>query len=639
MASPPLGDDQVAHQTVHGYQHGHELLRATLVLEDEAASVLSRNSDSAPNARASDGPYLTGYPLPDGRYVVARTWPDADAERPNTVITQSLILPVGSAGQLSADAILHSLSKMPTAERAIEPIPMKELAGRPIALAFPEAAVASMYYLTPGALAFADSGGRDRIALGIWSQLWRSARYRLRFCTAPDARRFRSSGRSIQFESLPREVAALSPSPAAQVLRDDLVHPGPFREFIHLVGAGEISIALMEPFAEAYLLLHARPASVDAFGVWLRRNRASDPKRLRRLKRRFLGFTEDTPRWRADPTQVVESLAQRDLGESIFASDASLDLWVRLSWETDAQRTADLLHRPNLGDSDEQRHPQTAAEGLAEAFTTQASQLITASTLPLAMQFDSRAASAAVWERNEPALWRAYAVLEQPSNAGPTDPSEPYRWNVPVEALRTDTRAVADFVRRYPQSLDALITLANSTPAPNDGQVELTGDAKRYIRNRLEHSDPELVGLSRVSFHGTLPRRLDISSWVPLLAGRPDEAVQATAYLIAREAPGDHWEVATLAVSCLYEDLAKAPSTRAWDRLGPHLRGDKGSWDRCQRLVVDFAALVRRYTDDEKRGAVGLLRKRSSRASAALEKVLSSPGSKRFKLLDPSTWL
>src|SRR5690242_20748315 len=100
------------HQTVHGYQRGHRLLASSTELDQATASLIARTSDSAPNYRINDGPYLTGYALPDGRYVMARTWPAMSAERPNTVWTHSLILP-RAGGRGSGSALREILGRVP----------------------------------------------------------------------------------------------------------------------------------------------------------------------------------------------------------------------------------------------------------------------------------------------------------------------------------------------------------------------------------------------------------------------------------------------------------------------------------------------------------------------------------------------
>src|SRR5688500_16359040 len=103
--------DAVVHQAIHGYRQGHQLLAASCEFGHEVANILGHNTDSAPRARGSDGSYLTGYPLPDTNYVVARTWVDTDAERPNTVVTRSFILPRSSRPSYSAESILSHLQR------------------------------------------------------------------------------------------------------------------------------------------------------------------------------------------------------------------------------------------------------------------------------------------------------------------------------------------------------------------------------------------------------------------------------------------------------------------------------------------------------------------------------------------------
>jgi hypothetical protein len=237
-------------------------------------------------------------------------------------------------------------------------------------------------------------------------------------------------------------------------------------------------------------------------------------------------------------------------------------------------------------------------------------------------------------------MWKAWADLDNPSRVGRlTDPGETYRWAVPVRTLRSDTRAISLLLRHHPEALDALVIVADCEPSDNDDDLHLTGDAKRYIRDRLESSPVELIGLAHLSDHDTLPRRLNIDAWYALITSAPDNVVLATGYLISREAPEEHWEIATLTMAGLYANLAAGNATDAWRRLEPHLRGDRSTWDRCGRLAVDFAGVVRRYGDDAKTRSVRMLEQLNKTAADALEGPLSSARSKKFKLLDPTTWI
>ena len=284
--------ERVIHQAIHGYRHGHQLLAASVDLDHETANVLGHNSDSAPRSRASDGSYLTGYPLPDDRYVVARTWTDSDAERPNTVVTRSLILPRSHPTGFGGAQILSELRPPSRVEREadrLEPLNVNLLTGESLGLTSDEATVASDFYWTVNRLRHGSDEARARIAIGLWQQMWMPARHDLHFCTAPDTTRFSRYERSLLFSSEPTDAQPADKRRSAlQLVTRDLAQPGPFREFLHFVASGEKAIGLIEPFAEAYELLNEPRPPVEAFSALLDRYDASEPRRLRRLKRRFL---------------------------------------------------------------------------------------------------------------------------------------------------------------------------------------------------------------------------------------------------------------------------------------------------------------------------------------------------------------
>ena len=85
------------HQQHHGYLRGHQLLASSVKLDRPDQELIDRLSDIAGSIHS--GPeipsYLTGYPLPSGRFFVfARTWYDAAAQRTGCVLTHSLLVPL-----------------------------------------------------------------------------------------------------------------------------------------------------------------------------------------------------------------------------------------------------------------------------------------------------------------------------------------------------------------------------------------------------------------------------------------------------------------------------------------------------------------------------------------------------------------
>ena len=127
--------------------------------------------------------------------------------------------------------------------------------------------------------------------------------------------------------------------------------------------------------------------------------------------------------------------------------------------------------------------------------------------------------------------------------------------------------------------------------------------------------------------------------WRQLLTNSSDEAVLATGYLIARSGRDGLWEIATLTAALLYRTLSSEEAFEAWERLSEHIRGDRETWDRCGRLIEDYADMVRHLNDNLKVEALALLQKRNPAAARALETALRPPKSKKFNWLDPTTWI
>src|SRR5579872_1415199 len=83
-----------AHQTLHGYGDGHQLLASSIDLPTAQSSALLVMSDlSGPGFRRGYESYLTGYPLGGaGVYCIARTWFAPELSRPGCVWTHSILL-------------------------------------------------------------------------------------------------------------------------------------------------------------------------------------------------------------------------------------------------------------------------------------------------------------------------------------------------------------------------------------------------------------------------------------------------------------------------------------------------------------------------------------------------------------------
>lgn len=85
-------------QTLHGYNLGHGLLATSVPsLEREDVSLMATLSDwtGYRGITEEEDNYLTVYPLPSGKYMAfAKTWYAKEMERPGSVWTHTLLVPV-----------------------------------------------------------------------------------------------------------------------------------------------------------------------------------------------------------------------------------------------------------------------------------------------------------------------------------------------------------------------------------------------------------------------------------------------------------------------------------------------------------------------------------------------------------------
>ena len=108
-------------QQRHGYVGGHQLLASSITLGREDQDLVDRLSDiggqPGPNEALPD--YLTGYPLPSGRFFAfARTWYDTSATRAGCVLTHTLLTPMTAWSTAESIAALAQLHRTFDRERA-----------------------------------------------------------------------------------------------------------------------------------------------------------------------------------------------------------------------------------------------------------------------------------------------------------------------------------------------------------------------------------------------------------------------------------------------------------------------------------------------------------------------------------------
>jgi hypothetical protein len=248
----------------------------------------------------------------------------------------------------------------------------------------------------------------------------------------------------------------------------------------------------------------------------------------------------------------------------------------------------------------------------------------------------------AIWASSDAGLWAAWAALARPIDVPYGEANPELEWDTILQAIRHDSSALSRILHRYPEALDYLIVLADSDPQSSDLALELTGDAKRLIRVRLEREITYLSGLARLADDRTLPRSLRTEAWTKVVRGSKDEVVHAIAYLIARTSGAAASDVAVSSFARLYRTLRGDDGAAAWDRLRNQIYGDRNSWDRCDRITEDLVRLIRSYPSDARVESLKLLRSENPTAINAVEQRLrgemDKEKRKKFRVWDPSTW-
>ena len=100
-------------QMLHGYDHGHRLLAASIILNSQAdmdtIALLSDWSEYVAGNK-EDSSYITAYPLRDsGFFVFAKTWYAEEMRRPGCVWTHSLLVPFNEMNSVDDFRRLNTL--------------------------------------------------------------------------------------------------------------------------------------------------------------------------------------------------------------------------------------------------------------------------------------------------------------------------------------------------------------------------------------------------------------------------------------------------------------------------------------------------------------------------------------------------
>lgn len=179
------------HQSLHGYSDGHDLLATSLKLSQEQRILLSQMTDLSGPApvRGFDG-YLSGFPLPGGIYVLARTWYATELPRPGCVWTHSLLLMSDVLDQNSVLSLPRLFRRPESPERFDDYA--EEVAGterllteQPVSPTEIAAIVARLYGDSQVRVCVAAESAAEleQPFLAIWNQQWPSLRREFTFTT------------------------------------------------------------------------------------------------------------------------------------------------------------------------------------------------------------------------------------------------------------------------------------------------------------------------------------------------------------------------------------------------------------------------------------------------------------------------
>lgn len=175
-------------QTLHGYDGGHHLLASGGNLSEDETQALDRLSDLS--GYLPDGvefeSFHSGFPC--GRYyAISRTWPDRLAKRGGTVLTHTLLLPLGSLEHLTDPCALPFRKPIDAEDRdayktlatfhvdTLSPVVVEESLRR--------AAVTLFFGMPERPILWLDVQERAEVVDWLWSRMWPEWRKEFAFCT------------------------------------------------------------------------------------------------------------------------------------------------------------------------------------------------------------------------------------------------------------------------------------------------------------------------------------------------------------------------------------------------------------------------------------------------------------------------
>ena len=338
----------IVEQAIFGYSNGHQLLSSTTKFDQETLTMLVRLTDGtgAESLSQFDG-YLSGYPLPDGRYALTRTYRDATSTRPGAVWTHALLIDRRDLAysrsmwelyectrigfEISTPVLeqLHLRSRDYTPEPVHLPRLWNAVVSELISSGEPSVAVT-----TPSGMEY------EQAVIALWSWMWPAVRADFTFCLGAMGARNLRPGRTFDFLAIPRsrssskraESLVVDPttvSPAGRAIAEDLhsLNGSSLRAYVSYCGAESARRSAMSLITNIWLVATREDVDLDARQIAVAEAACSkfpEPRSMRRLKSSVLANTGRLPvTWRPDTT--LELLSVPIVARSVLVNDVPLE--------------------------------------------------------------------------------------------------------------------------------------------------------------------------------------------------------------------------------------------------------------------------------------------------------------------------
>lgn len=597
--------------------------------------------------------YLTGYPLPDGRYALARTWPALDQPRPNCVWTHTLIF---RPEHLVESACLtewvgnmhrHPLESPPDFyTHKLEP-PLERQTYRDLSLdSLLDKDVGHLcagLYSDPRRMVWLehrDPRVRDSLALAVLSQLWTSARRTFAFCSgALEPRRLGDdrfdlclvpTGWSSAFRG--HEISSDDPLPPAVVfLANDLRRPDDdFRSFLHFVASGNRRRAIMQPLARLWMAANTPLLSSGLLREALEVVETIGPRhnQARRLKRALFRQPGSSLLNSVDPSRVLEAVASLASAGVVDPEDVAFNYWVLRVWELQPETVLGVLDRVS---SQELR--LTMSESVASAARPSDTTLLAQRAPDVLL--------AALGRDDGREKWCDQLATLSPSTLG--DLSAAWKELADSDVLSACVVALArhdrlleplgwrEFVSNLPFGLFLQPTVA--ALAEDDSWDP--GWRRAILRLKVREVDllaatqtpREIATVADLVEPSAELLRVGIAPWSDLVPQhierlRSGLAVVFLAYVTAPSA--QHTSAAASVYALLHQRLAAGGALDAgWAILRERLEGDRDDWDRCMRLARTLAKAAKKLPESSQREILTETWRLDMRAGAALATAMS----------------